>query len=525
MRIIIVGAGRTGTQLARHLIQEKHDVSLIESNEERARHASNRLDCLVLHDEGNSLAALEEAGIAKADVLVCVTESDEVNMIICGLAASRYPGLLKIARVRNDDYIRLNRQVSEKRPAEQENAKQKQAVLGIDYFVHPDVEAARAVMQAISHGALGNILDFAGTSYELGSVNVADGSAFDGLCIKDYHTLVKEDSLITLLERGADYSKEFILPTGTTVLRKGDRIHILAQEAQMEQIFRLAGRYEKPLRRIGIVGGGRIGSLVAESIFRYGRPDSPGADSPEFGSFRGGPVPGTAVPKTGADQEMGQAEKIKAGIFSIFRSFMPKSSRRVIIVEQNYDVCKDLSARFPEALVLNEDISDESFVAEERLGDLDLIITATANQELNMIAAIYLKSRGVRRAIAMVSGSGYETIARQLGVDVVIPMESVVVDSILSNMMSKGMGVKGVHRLGDGTLEILEAEIGSDSPAVKKAITEFKLSEGGLIMLVNRGETSFIPRGDYIFEAGDRVILIARNGSEAELEKFFGKAK
>ena len=123
----------------------------------------------------------------------------------------------------------------------------------------------------------------------------------------------------------------------------------------------------------------------------------------------------------------------------------------------------------------------------------------------------------------MVSGSGYEAIARQLGVDVVIPMESVVVDSILSNLTGKG--IRGVHRLGDGTLEVLEAKIGNDSPAAEKAITGFKLSEGGLIILVNRGEASFIPRGDYVFKAGDKVIILAKHGSEVELEKFFGPAK
>ena len=485
MRIIIVGAGRTGTQLARYLIQEKHDISIIESNEETARHASNRLDCLVLHDEGNNLAALEEAGIAKAEALVCLTDSDEVNMIICGLAASRNSGLLKIARARNEDYVRMN-----------QDAPKDKKILGIDYFVHPDVEAARAVLRALSHGAMGNILDLEGTSWELGSVNVTEGSAFDGLHIKDYHSLVKESSLVALVERdsgnsngGADSKgRECILPGGATVLQKGDWIHILAQEDKIEEIFLLAGHNEKPLKHIGIVGGGRIGSLIAEGIL-----------------------------------EESQEEKKKHGIFSLFRSFMPKSNRRVVMVEQNYNVCKDLAARFPDALILNEDISDESFVAEERLGDLDLIITATANQELNMITAIYLKSRGVRRAIAMVSGSGYETIARQLGVDVVIPMQSVVVDSILSNLT--GSGIRGVHRLGDGTLQILETEIRDDSPAVKKAITEFRLSEGGLIILVSRGGSSFIPHGDYIFEAGDKVIMMTKNGSEAELEKFFGKAK
>jgi trk system potassium uptake protein TrkA len=474
MRIVIVGAGKTGTQLARHLVQEKHDVSLIESNEERARHASNRLDCLVLHDGGNSLAALEEAGIAKADGLVCVTDSDEVNMIICGLAASRYPDLLKIARVRNDDYVRLNRSAVD--------------VLGIDRFVHPDVEASRAVLSALSHGAIGNILGFAGTPYELASIDVNAGSAFDGLSLMNYHSVIKSESLITLVERGG----ECFLPTGSAVLAKGDRIHVMAREEDLDKIFPLAGRAETPLRRIGIVGGGRLGVLIAEGLL-------------------------------GRDEEKENGPKKRRGLSAIFKSFMPKNSRRVVIIEQDYQVCKELAARFPEALVLNEDISDESFVAEERIGELDLIITATANQELNMIAAMYLKSRGVQRAIALVTGSGYETIARQLGVDVVIPMKSVVVDSILSHLM--GGGIRGIHRLGDGSVGIIEVEIGLESPAAGMPITEFKLSTGGLVMLVNRGEASFIARGDYVFEAGDKIVLIAKNGSEAELERYFGVSK
>jgi trk system potassium uptake protein TrkA len=483
MRIVIVGAGLVGTQLARHLIQEKHDVSIIEANEERARHASNRLDCLVLHDEGNSLEALEEAEIARADALVCVTDSDEVNMIICGLAASRYPNLLKIARVRNDDYVRLNRSATGEGASPQ--VFKDPMILGIDHFVHPDVETSRAVLSALDHGALGNILDFPDSSYELGSIDVSGGSSFDGLCLKDFRSYIEGESLITLVER----EEMSFLPTGSTILAGGDRIHILAMEKEMDNIFRLAGRSETPLRRIGIVGGGRIGTLIAEGLLERREDDS------------------------------GKAKK-SGGLSALFKSFIPRSSRRVVIIEQDYRVCKELAARFPEALILNEDISDESFVAEERIGELDLIITATANQELNMIAAIYLKSRGVKRAIAMVTGSGYETIARQLGVDVVIPMKSVVVDSILSHLM--GSGIRGIHRLGDGSVGIIEVEIGPESPAAEKAITEFRLSSGGLIMLVKRGDVSFIPRGDYVFQGEDKVVLIAKNGSEAELEKFFG---
>jgi trk system potassium uptake protein TrkA len=489
MRIVIIGAGLVGTQLAKYLIQEKHDVSLIEANEERARHASNRLDCLVIHDEGNSLHALEEAGTAKADALVCVTDSDELNMIICGLAASRYPGLLKIARVRNDDYAQLSRHVEA--PAKpQAGDKDSDAapepaesrVLGIDHFIHPDVEAARTIINTIEHGAVGDILSFSNTPYELGSIDVAAGSAFDGLVLRDYHVLVKGESLVTLVERQG----EILLPSGSAVLARGDRIHILADGKDLFRIFKFAGNTERPIRKIGIVGGGKVGALIAEGLIS----NPPG-------------------------------EKDKRNfLFPLLRTLIPRSSRRVIIIEQDYKLCKDLAARFPEALIINEDISDESFVNEEQIDDLDLLITTTNNQELNIITAVYLKSRGIARTIAMVTGSGYAAMARQLGVDVVIPMKSVVVDSILSHLM--GRGVKGVHRLGDGSVDIIEIEIRGEAQIVDTPISQFRLPAGGLVMLVNREGRSFIPRGDYIFNRGDLIVLISKSGNETEIDKLFG---
>jgi trk system potassium uptake protein TrkA len=476
MRIVIVGAGQVGVQLAKHLIREKHDVSLIEANDERARHASNRIDCMVIHDEGNSLRALEDANIAKADALVCVTDSDEVNMIICGLAASRYPDLLKIARVRNDDYLQL-------RHAEGGD----HGVLGIDRFIHPDVEAARSITSAIEHGAVGDIIAFPDTPYELVSVEVAAGSALDGLVLKDYHNVVKSESLVTLLERNG----EVLLPSGATVIGKGDRIHILADKKDILAIFNFAGRTEKPLRKIGIVGGGKVGALIAEELLDRDKPNQSGQEN-------GG----------------------KRFFAPLLKALFPRNRSHIVIIEQDYKLCKELSARFPEALVLNEDISDESFITEDQINDLDLLITTTNNQELNIITAVYLKSRGISRTIAMVTGSGYAAMARQLGVDVVIPMKSVVVDSILSHLM--GGGVKEVHRIGDGSIDILEIEIDGKAPVTDTPLTRFKISAGGLVMLVNRGGNSFIPRGGYVFNKGDRIVLIVRTGSQSEIDKLFG---
>ncbi|MDR2144715.1 MAG: NAD-binding protein [Treponema sp.] len=514
MHIIIVGAGLVGFQLARHLIEEKHDVSIIESNEERARHVSNRLDCMVLHDEGNSVSTLEEAGIAGADALVCVTDSDEVNMIICGLAAG-YKGLLKIARVRNDEYVRRNFQ----------NIDEKHSAMGIDFFIHPDVEAARSTLDAIGHGAIGDILSFAGTDYELGSIDISPESPFNGLALAEFRTVLEGESLVTLLERGG----ECILPGGTTKLAAGDRMYLLAKEDVLDEGFRLAGRSEKQIRKIGIVGGGRLGSLIAAELLRGGSAGSGGSAA----GFTGAAGSGASRPK-----------KSGRDFFSILKTLVPKRLKNLVIIEQDYGICKELAARFPEALILNEDISDESFVAEERIDDLDLIVTATEHQELNIITAVYLKSRGVQRAIAMVTGSGYVAIARQLGVDVVIPMKSVVVDAILSKLI--GGGIKGLHRIGDGSIGILEIVISPHSLAEGKALKDFHLPEGALVMLVDptkqqseteesppekepapekdfAPEDDFIPRGDYVYTAGHRILLIARNGTEMEITKIFGE--
>jgi trk system potassium uptake protein TrkA len=454
-------------------------VAIIESNGDRARHVSNRLDCLVLHDEGNSLRALEDAGIKRADALVCATDSDEVNMIICGIAESRYPGLLKVSCVRNGDYLSLSRHIGDG-PAPE--------VLGVDFFVHPDVEASRAALSAIEHGAIGDVLSFAGADYELGSVEIAKDSALDGLPLRNYHDTVPGETLVTFVERDGGG----ILPDGRATLRRGDRVYIFAKGNDLRRAFELGGGETRPLNRIGIAGGGETGRLIAESLL--------GGGGVLSGIFR----------------------KKADSLFSFFGSLLKRSARSLTLIENDYALCKELAAQFPGALVLNEDIRDESFISEESLNNLDLIVTTTENQELNIITALYLKSRGVKRAIAIVKSDGYAEVARRLGVDVVISIKAVVVDAILSRLA--GGGVTGIHHLGGGTVDIFEIELKAGMPVVGRPITDFRLPDGGLLMHVNRDGRSFIPRGDYVFMEKDRIVLITKNSSEKDLESFFQRS-
>ncbi len=104
MRVVILGAGVVGFQIAEQLISEGKDVVIIEKNEERAKYLSGRLDCIVINDEGTNISSLKKSGMSEASIFISATNSDEVNMIACGLATSEFHVPLKIARVRNIDY-------------------------------------------------------------------------------------------------------------------------------------------------------------------------------------------------------------------------------------------------------------------------------------------------------------------------------------------------------------------------------------------------------------------------------------
>ena len=174
MKVIVVGAGFTGVQLARSLADSGAEVVLVENDPDKARVAREQVDCAVLEADGNSPATLAEAGLAEAGALVALTEDDEVNLITCALADAGYPGVRKLARVRNYAYYE-----SAAAPAlagAARRAGHSRPVLGVDRMLNPDVEAAAAICRAIEHGVVGNVIALEG-GRGVAELAVAPGSA------------------------------------------------------------------------------------------------------------------------------------------------------------------------------------------------------------------------------------------------------------------------------------------------------------------------------------------------------------
>ena len=228
MKFIVIGAGLTGFQLTKRLIDDKNDVVLIDSDAESVRQASSRLDCMVIQAKGNDLDVLEKVGIEEADAMIAVTDSDEVNMITCSLVDSVYPSVLKVARVRNEEYY-LDKEKTE-------TWKGSRPIYGIDYMVHPDSEVASVICNAVFHGAVNEVLQFEDSSFVLVSLSVGGRSVLDGARMKEIRGSAKTDFIVCYVEN----ETSAYIPSGETVLHEGDRIGILTKKDGLPDFFRMA---------------------------------------------------------------------------------------------------------------------------------------------------------------------------------------------------------------------------------------------------------------------------------------------
>ena len=460
MKVVVIGAGFTGVQLARTLIAEGNNVVLMDNDPERVHLSRNKLDCTVVQTDGNSLKALEDAGVSSARALVALTEDDEVNMVVCALVAPSYKNLLKIARVRNDDYYAS-------------------AIMGVDRMVHPDVAAASAICRAMSHGAVGNIVPIGG-GFGIASIPVEAGSSMAGVPLWTLASFPEWRYLVAYVESGG----EAFLPSGETVLSPGDRVGILSATADMPNLMKFAESEANAMpRRVAVFGAGHIGSLVVEKLLAE-------RQTSFFGSLFGGARAGCEIAFVDGDERL----------------------------------CREASERFRDVRVLCGEITDTDFIREEGLGSFDLMVAASDNYERNLVIASYLKSQGVAKTIALTESSDFDDVARKLGVDVAVSMRDTVVDSIMSHLRGGGVTsvhtvCNGRFEIGECDVSPTAKVVGKALKDISRH-GEYLL----LLLRPAGGDVLAMPRGDTLIGAGDHVVLAMRAGDLEVVRLFGGKS-
>jgi len=466
VKIVIVGAGEVGFDLAKRLVIENKDVILIEKKPERADYVSRQLDCKVVNGLGNNPDTLNSAGINKADFFIALTGSDEVNIIACGLVDKTFDISYSIARVKNIDYF--STKIMDK------------SFFGIDFIVNPEIEAAKKIIDAIESGASSDIIFFEQGYIQMRNVVVTPESFLKNMTVSDARKKIQIDFLIAGIEK----SDRFVIPSGDTVIHEEDNLYLLATKEKLERIFYMIGISPIVIKDVVIVGGGKIGIYVATQLIQGRKRDT----------------------------------QLNNHLIDYFFKRQKNSIKikSLKIIDEDYEKCKELSSLFPEALVINADISDESVFKEEGLSEYDLIVTTTKNDELNILAALYAKRVGIERAISMVNQKSYMNMAYNLGIDAVVSLRDSITNPILK-FIGKG-NIKSIHSISGGDVEVMELSLEKKSQMTGRKIKDLNFPAHALIISVAREGRSIIPYGDLVIKDGDHVIIIAQ-------KEFVGKIK
>jgi trk system potassium uptake protein TrkA len=251
VKIIILGAGQVGRTAAYHLSREEaNDVTVVDTNEEILRDLQDRLDIRTVNGNAASPRILEAAGIARTDILVALTNSDEVNMLACHIAWTLYRTPKKIARVRSAAF-------TERDTLFGENA------VAVDVWISPEQLVTEYVARLIRYPGALQVLDFADGRVRLVGIRALKGGPLVGQALRTLREHIPTaDARVAAIYRAG----KSIQPEGTTVIEDGDEVFFLAARKDIRMVMNEMRREEAPARRVVIAGGGNIGFRLASEL-------------------------------------------------------------------------------------------------------------------------------------------------------------------------------------------------------------------------------------------------------------------
>ncbi len=450
MKVIICGAGRVGSGIARHLAAENNDVTVIDLDPVLVQRLQENLDVRGLVGHGAHPEILQRAGAVDADMLIAVTQSDETNMIATQVAHSLFTVPRKIARVRAQAYLAAEWQ----RLFSHDH-------MPIDVIISPEREVGKAVLRRLRVPGAFETVDFANGKVQMVGVRIQAGSPVSNTPLEQLReTFPGRRFTVMAISR----SGRFFVPAQSDPIEEGDDVYFVAPREEVEATLRLFGHEEQEAHRVIIVGGGNIGVYVAQGLEKRHR-------------------------------------------------------AKVKLIERSKARAERAADDLGRTVVLLGSGLDEAILKEASVEETETVVTVTNDDEVNILTSLMARKLGAKRTITLVNEQGYGDLVNSLEIGAFIDPRATTVSTILQ-YVRRGR-IKGLHSIGSGAGEVIEAEALETSELVDRPLGEAKLSPGIVIGIIVRGDEVFAPDKHFVVRRGDQVVVFATREMVKKAEQMF----
>ncbi|MDM8520650.1 Trk system potassium transporter TrkA [Anaerolineales bacterium HSG6] len=449
MNILIIGAGDIGFQLSKQLSRQKHDITMIEADQQKMMRASEQLDAIVIAGNGGSYRTLEEAQLQKMGIVAAMTDRDEVNLMACRLA-KRSGVPTTIARVRHPQYTTPDFILS---PDE----------LGTDLIIHPEKETADAVLHLIHQSCAAYAIELDNGKIDVLGVHLEQNSPLLDIPLMD---LIQKYGDPPMRIVAIDRNYHTIIPGGDDKLIYGDEVFVICDPEYTPTFISLAGKKDRPMRNVMILGGGLIGQFIATSL-------------------------------------------------------APKAN--VKIVETDMEKAQKLADSIPRALIINGDGTDFDLLESEGLNDMDAFVAVTGNDEVNIITTLLAQHANVPRSIALVNKREYISIAPKLGVDATVSKQSLAVNSVRRYIQQQQVAT--IANIPSGDTQIIEYITQAGCKITRQPLKDINFPDNAIMGGILRNDKLIIPKGDTQVQAEDKVVIFTLPQTMSKVDKLFSQER
>ena len=247
MKIVILGGGSIGGSVANELSTEENDVIVIDNNQENLDSLSSKEGILTINGNASSPSTLK-ANLDDDTLLLCLTDSEEVNLLASIVAKSKFNVGKVVCRLIGSDYEKISQDIAS----------------GVDYFINPENLITEEIKELLHHPGSLEILDFVDNRLKLVSVYAKESGLLVGKQIRELRDHLPDyETRIPAIYR----DEELIIPNGETIIQKDDEVYFVADEKHIEQVTRELQKLEEKYKNIDIAGCGNIGKSLATKIY------------------------------------------------------------------------------------------------------------------------------------------------------------------------------------------------------------------------------------------------------------------